>query len=287
MKSTLNIRGQLFSLERPVVMGILNATPDSFYADSRTETERDIAQRATQIVEEGGSFIDVGAFSTRPGALEVAEEEECRRLQQALRIVRREVPDAIISVDTFRPSIARRSVEEWGADIINDVSEDGLTGIVDTPIHEQERMSDVVAQLHVPYILMSVQPDIRQMLMNFSRKVADLHAAGVSDIILDPGFGFGKTLDENYEILGQLEILHTLGCPLLVGMSRKSMVRKVLGITADEALNGTTVVHTLALQAGADILRVHDVRAACEAVALVEKTKAAMNNHNPIHTHAI
>lgn len=287
MKSTLNIRGQLFSLERPVVMGILNATPDSFYADSRTETERDIAQRATQIVEEGGSFIDVGAFSTRPGALEVAEEEECRRLQQALRIVRREVPDAIISVDTFRPSIARRSVEEWGADIINDVSEDGLTGIVGTPIHEQERMSDVVAQLHVPYILMSVQPDIRQMLMNFSRKVADLHAAGVSDIILDPGFGFGKTLDENYEILGQLEILHTLGCPLLVGMSRKSMVSKVLGITADEALNGTTVVHTLALQAGADILRVHDVRAACEAVALVEKTKAAMNNHNPIHTHAI
>ena len=287
MKSTLNIRGQLFSLERPVVMGILNATPDSFYADSRTETERDIAQRATQIVEEGGSFIDVGAFSTRPGAQEVAEEEECRRLQQALRIVRREVPDAIISVDTFRPSIARRSVEEWGADIINDVSEDGLTGIVGTPIHEQERMSDVVAQLHVPYILMSVQPDIRQMLMNFSRKVADLHAAGVSDIILDPGFGFGKTLDENYEILGQLEILHTLGCPLLVGMSRKSMVSKVLGITADEALNGTTVVHTLALQAGADILRVHDVRAACEAVALVEKTKAAMNNHNPIHTHAI
>lgn len=287
MKSTLNIRGQLFSLERPVVMGILNATPDSFYAGSRTETERDIAQRATQIVEEGGSFIDVGAFSTRPGAQEVAEEEECRRLQQALRIVRREVPDAIISVDTFRPSIARRSVEEWGADIINDVSEDGLTGIVGTPIHEQERMSDVVAQLHVPYILMSVQPDIRQMLMNFSRKVADLHAAGVSDIILDPGFGFGKTLDENYEILGLLEILHTLGCPLLVGMSRKSMVSKVLGITADEALNGTTVVHTLALQAGADILRVHDVRAACEAVALVEKTKAAMNNHNPIHTHAI
>lgn len=287
MKSTLNIRGQLFSLERPVVMGILNATPDSFYAGSRTETERDIAQRATQIVEEGGSFIDVGAFSTRPGAQEVAEEEECRRLQQALCIVRREVPDAIISVDTFRPSIARRSVEEWGADIINDVSEDGLTGIVGTPIHEQERMSDVVAQLHVPYILMSVQPDIRQMLMNFSRKVADLHAAGVSDIILDPGFGFGKTLDENYEILGQLEMLHTLGCPLLVGMSRKSMVSKVLGITADEALNGTTVVHTLALQAGADILRVHDVRAACEAVALVEKTKAAMNNHNPIHTHAI
>lgn len=287
MKSTLNIRGQLFSLERPVVMGILNATPDSFYAGSRTETERDIAQRATQIVEEGGSFIDVGAFSTRPGAQEVAEEEECRRLQQALCIVRREVPDAIISVDTFRPSIARRSVEEWGADIINDVSEDGLTGIVGTPIHEQERMSDVVAQLHVPYILMSVQPDIRQMLMNFSRKVADLHAAGVSDIILDPGFGFGKTLDENYEILGQLEMLHALGCPLLVGMSRKSMVSKVLGITADEALNGTTVVHTLALQAGADILRVHDVRAACEAVALVEKTKAAMNNHNPIHTHAI
>ena len=287
MKSTLNIRGQLFSLERPVVMGILNATPDSYYAGSRTETERDIAQRATQIVEEVGSFIDVGAFSTRPGAQEVAEEEECRRLQQALRIVRREVPDAIISVDTFRPSIARRSVEEWGADIINDVSEDGLTGIVDTPIHEQERMSDVVAQLHVPYILMSVQPDIRQMLMNFSRKVADLHAAGVSDIILDPGFGFGKTLDENYEILGQLEILHALGCPLLVGMSRKSMVSKVLGITADEALNGTTVVHTLALQAGADILRVHDVRAACEAVALVEKTKAAKNNHNPIHTHAI
>lgn len=266
MKSTLNIRGQLFSLERPVVMGILNATPDSFYAGSRTETERDIAQRAMQIVEEGGSFIDVGAFSTRPGAQEVAEEEECRRLQQALCIVRREVPDAIISVDTFRPSIARRSVEEWGADIINDVREP----LSPTPSDGKDGdMFHVVAALGVPYILMSQQASVELMLRDWADEVAQLRALGAKDIILDPGFGFGKTLDENFAVLREMERLQVMELPLLVGISRKRMVWQTLGGSPDTALNGTTVLNTLALQRGASILRVHDVREACECVKLL------------------
>ena len=268
-ETTLNVRGRLISLRRPVAMGILNATPDSFYAGSRSQTERDIAKRACQIVDEGGTIIDVGAFSTRPGAQEVTEEEECRRLREALATVRREVPDAIISVDTYRPRVARQCVEEWGADIINDVSEGGITGIVNTPIHETERMFDTVAALRVPYILMSVQPTVEQMLLNFSSEVQELHRLGVTDIILDPGFGFGKTLDQNYTLMGRLADLQTLQQPLLVGISRKSMIFKLLGTTPDEALNGTTVLNTIALQAGASILRVHDVRQAVEAINIV------------------
>lgn len=272
MEQAINVRGRLVSLERPLVMGILNATPDSFFAGSRVQTEQEISRRARQIISEGGTIIDVGAFSTRPGAVEVTEDEEARRLKEALAIVRREVPEAIISVDTYRPRLARRCIEEWGADIINDVSEGGLTGIVNTPIHEGERMFDIVAQLRVPYILMSVQPTMEQMLLNFSREVMELHSLGVSDIILDPGFGFGKSTDENYAIVHDLAALQTFGLPVLVGLSRKSMIYKVLNVTPEEALNGTTVLHTLAIQAGARILRVHDVQAAVEAVTICKKS---------------
>ncbi len=272
MEQAINVRGRLVSLERPLVMGILNATPDSFFAGSRVQTEQEISRRARQIISEGGTIIDVGAFSTRPGAVEVTEDEEARRLKEALAIVRREVPEAIISVDTYRPRLARRCIEEWGADIINDVSEGGLTGIVNTPIHEDERMFDVVAQLRVPYILMSVQPTMEQMLLNFSREVMELHSLGVSDIILDPGFGFGKSTDENYAIVHDLAALQTFGLPVLVGLSRKSMIYKALDVTPEEALNGTTVLHTLAIQAGARILRVHDVQAAVEAVTICKKS---------------
>ncbi|MBQ8046779.1 MAG: dihydropteroate synthase [Prevotella sp.] len=269
---SINVRGRLISLSRPVVMGILNATPDSFFSGSRVQTEREIADRANQIVAEGAAMIDVGAFSTRPGAQEVSEEEEARRLRQALHIVRREQPEAVVSVDTYRPRIARQCIEEWGADIINDVSEGGLTGIVDTPIHEEERMFDVVASLKAPYILMSVQPTTSLMLERFSREVAELQALGATDIVLDPGFGFGKTVRQNFEVMASLNALHALRLPLLVGVSRKSMIWKTLNATPEEALNGTTVLNTMAIMAGTHILRVHDVRQAVEAITLVSRT---------------
>lgn len=204
---TINVRGRLFSLKEPQVMGILNCTPDSFYSGSRKQTEAEIADRANQIVSEGGSIIDVGAFSTRPGADEVSEEEECRRLQKTLEIVRREQPEVPISVDTYRPMVARRCIEDWGADIINDVSEGGITGIVNTPIHESGSMFEVVASLQVPYILMSVKSNLHDMLIAFAKEVQQLRDLGAKDIILDPGFGFGKTLEDNYKILNELEKL--------------------------------------------------------------------------------
>ena len=190
MEYTINIRGQLLDLSHPQVMGILNVTPDSFYAGSRKQTEREIAERAVEIVSQGGSMIDIGAFSTRPGAQEVDEEEEGKRLQWALSIVRREVPDAIISVDTYRPSLARRCINDWGADIINDVSEGGLTGIVGVAIHEKERMFDVIGELKCPYILMSVKPTLPDMLLAFADEIQQLRDRGCKDMILDPGFGF-------------------------------------------------------------------------------------------------
>ncbi len=266
---TINVRGRLLSLKEPLVMGILNVTPDSFFSGSRKQTEHDIANRAVQIAAEGGAIIDVGAFSTRPGAFEVTEEEERRRLREALEIVRREVPHLPISVDTYRPGVARSCIEEWGADIINDVSEGGITGIVNTPIHEQESMFDVVGQLKCPYILMSVKPNLHDMLIAFADEVQQLRDRGVKDIILDPGFGFGKTVEQNYEIYRQMERLQTLELPLLVGISRKSMIWKFVGGTPDTALNGTTVLHTIALQKGAAILRVHDVKEAVETVRIV------------------
>ena len=272
MDYSINVRGRLISLERPLVMGILNCTPDSFYVGSRKQTEREIAERAQQIVAEGGSFIDVGAFSTRPGATEVSEEEELLRLRDALNVVRREVPrETVVSVDTYRPLVARRCVEEWGADIVNDVSEGGRTGIVNTPAHVEGSMFETVARLGVPYILMSVQSSVETMLQAWADDVMQLRALGQKDIILDPGFGFGKTVDENFAVLSRLEQLAVMDLPLLVGLSRKSMIWKTLGSKPDDALNGTTVLNTLALQKGAGILRVHDVREAVEAVKLVGK----------------
>jgi len=266
---TLNIRGKLIDLATPKVMGILNCTPDSFYVGSRKQTEHDIAERANQIIQEGGTMIDVGAFSTRPGAKEVSEEEEMARLKAALQVVRREQPDAVVSVDTYRPNVARHCIEDWGVDIINDVSEGGVTGIVNTPIHEAENMFDIIGQLKVPYILMSVKSNLHDMMISFADEVQQLRNRGVKDIILDPGFGFGKTLQQNYEIYNDMERLGTLQLPLLVGISRKTMIYKLVGGDPTTALNGTTVLNTAALLKGAGILRVHDVQEAVESVKIL------------------
>ena len=279
--NTINVRGRLIDLSTPKVMGILNATPDSFYSGSRKQTEREIADRANQIIDEGGTFIDVGAFSTRPGAVEVSEEEETKRLKRAIAIVRREHPDAPISVDTYRPLVARRCIEEFGADIINDVSEGGITGIVDTPIHEQGDMFKTVGELKVPYILMSVKSNMHDMLKAFAEEVQTLRDYGAKDIILDPGYGFGKTLDENYEILSEAERLLTLELPVLVGVSRKSMIFKLIGGDPTTSLNGTTVLNTISLMKGAAILRVHDVREAWECVKLKPHPRAAQSAASP------
>lgn len=270
-------------MNEPVVMGILNCTPDSFFAGSRKQTEKEIADRANQIIAEGGGFIDVGAFSTRPGASEVAEDEEMRRLRFALSIVRREQPDAVVSVDTYRPDVARMSVEEYGADIINDVSEGGITGITGKPLSlssvegtHGETVPAIFAmmgRLKVPYILMSVRSNLRDMIVGFSREIAQLQSLGVKDIILDPGYGFGKSMQENFDILREQAKLSVFGLPILAGLSRKRMVWQTLGITVDEALNGTTVVNTIALMNGASILRVHDVGNAVQAVKLFKSLK--------------
>lgn len=285
MYKSINVHGRLLSLDRPVVMGILNCTPDSFFAGSRKQTEKEIADRANQIIGEGGGIIDVGAFSTRPGAQEVSTEEEMRRLRYALPIVRREQPNAIVSVDTYRPDVARMVVEEFGADIINDVSEGGITGIVDKPLEEtydvdgDERYKDypaifrMMGKLKVPYILMSVQGNLRDMTIGFSREIQQLHDLGVKDIILDPGYGFGKTMQENFDILREQAKLEVFELPILAGLSRKRLIWKTLGLTADEALNGTTVVDTIALMNGASILRVHDVKEAAQAVALYNELR--------------
>lgn len=273
MEYTINVRGRLVDLSRPVVIGILNATPDSFYSGSRKQTEAEIASRANQIVAEGGGIIDVGAFSTRPGAGVVSPEEETARLRRALAIVRREQPGAIVSVDTYRPEVARRCVEEMGADIINDVSEGGITGIAGQPIHEEGDMFATVGQLKVPYILMSVRSNLHDMAIAFAQEVQTLRDYGARDIILDPGFGFGKSLDDNYAVMRGLSELSALELPLLVGVSRKSMIFRLIGGDPTTSLNGTTVLNTMALAAGASILRVHDVRQAAEAVAIYQKIR--------------
>ena len=257
MEYSINVQGRLMDFSEPQVMGILNVTPDSFYAASRMQTEQEIAERANQIVAEGGTIIDIGACSTRPGFQEISEEEEMERLRFGLGIVRREQPDGIISVDTFRPDVARMAVEEFGAGIINDVSEGSA------------RMFRMVSRLRVPYILMSQQPTIREMLLSFAEKVQQLRDLGAMDIILDPGFGFGKTLEQNYQIMGELDKLQVMELPVLVGVSRKSMIYKLFGCTPDESLNGTTALNTLALMKGAAILRVHDVKEAVECCKIV------------------
>ena len=263
MDYTLNCNGRLLDLSTPQVMGILNVTPDSFFEGSRKQTEEEIVQRILQIQAEGGSIIDVGGCSTRPGAECATEAEEIERLRFALGIVRREAPDAVVSVDTFRPDVARMAVEEYGVALINDVSEGG-----------EEKMFRMVARLRVPYILMSVQPTMREMLLRFAREVDVLRSLGQKDIILDPGFGFGKTLEQNYEVMRDLEQLELMQLPVLVGISRKSMIYRLLESDPSHALNGTTPLNTIALLKGASILRVHDVREAVECVRIVTATRS-------------
>lgn len=258
----LTIHGQRQQFDEPVVMGILNATPDSFFAGSRKQTEAEIADRANAIISEGGVMIDVGACSTRPGGIVVDEAEELARMRHALEIVRHEQPDAILSIDTFRPSVALMAIEEFGADIINDISE----GEVFVP--GDDTLLDTMRGAHTGYILMSQQPTMETTTELFREKVAFLTSKGIEDIILDPGYGFGKDIAQNYAMLKEQSQLKTFGLPVLAGVSRKRMIWQLLGTSPAEALNGTTVVNAIALMEGADILRVHDVREAVEAVRI-------------------
>ena len=272
----LNIKGELRSLSKPLVMGVLNVTPDSFYAGSRKQTEEAIDARICQILEEGGDMIDIGGYSSRPDAADVSPAEEMRRLEYALRRLNAQYPDVPVSVDTFRADIARRCVEEFGAAIINDISGGGL----------DERMYQTIADLKVPYILMHMigtpqtmqqhtgyKDMMEEIVLYFAERVRQLRLLGVNDIILDPGFGFSKTLDQNYLLMGHLREFAAFDLPLLVGISRKSMIYKLLGGTPAESLNGTSVLNTFALMNGASILRVHDVKEAVEAVRITEKLK--------------
>lgn len=274
----INIHGQLMSLERPRIMGILNLTPDSFFAESRAQSEREIATRTMQIMAEGGDIIDVGGCSTRPGAPSITSQEEMARLRHGLEIIRRIVPEAILSVDTYRADVATMCVEEYGVAIINDIS----AGLLD------KRMFDTIARLNVPYVLTHMQgtPEnmqqaphyenlIQELLVFLAGKVNHLHQLGVKDVIIDPGFGFGKSIDHNYQLMAHLDQLHLLEHPLLVGVSRKSMVYHLIGAPPEEALNGTTALHMAALMQGAHILRVHDVRACHECIQIWEKLQSA------------
>ena len=268
---SLNLKGRLVTIDRPWVMGIVNVTPDSFYSGSRAMDEQTLMNRVRQLLDDGVDILDVGACSTRPGSESVSEQGEMERLQWALAIIRRVAPDAIISVDTYRAAVARRCVEEWGTDIINDIS----GGMLD------EGMFATVASLGVPYVLMHMRgtPETMSSLTDYddvtadvlewmARRIDELRQMGVADIIADPGFGFAKTMEQNYETLARLNAFHALNAPLLVGVSRKRMIYTPLQCDADDALNGTTIVNTIALEQGAHILRVHDVKAAVEAVTL-------------------
>ena len=275
---TLNIGGRLLSLSRPLVMGILNCTPDSFFEGSRKQTEEEIASRANEIIEEGGSIIDVGAFSTRPGAVQVSEEEEMSRLCFALDIVRRQQADAVLSIDTFRHDVAKMAVEEYGAAIINDVSggnPEGSFGGESSTAYIADDDAECAPVLDdgwhggVAYVLMSSQGPLEETMKFFAHRVRQLRHRGQHDIILDPGFGFGKTMEQNFDTLYRMELLQELGLPVLAGLSRKTMIWRTLGVTPAEALNGTSVLNTVALLKGASILRVHDVKEAVEAVKLL------------------
>lgn len=272
----LNLKGTLTELSTPLVMGILNVTPDSFFSGSRYQTEKEIIERACQILAEGGRIIDLGAYSSRPDSVDISEEEEMRRLAFALETLNREFPDAVFSVDTFRASIARRCVEEYGVAIINDISGGEL----------DPNMFTTVASLGVPYILMHMRGTpqtmmqhlqydhfMEEILLYFSKRVNQLRLLGVNDIILDPGFGFSKTLEDNYRLMNHLSDFRIFELPILSGISRKSMIYKLLGTTPAESLNGTTVLNTLSILGGANILRVHDVREAVETVRIVTMTK--------------
>lgn len=269
---SLNLNGKLYELSSPKVMGILNVTPDSFYAGSRKQTEEDIKSRCREIIEEGGDIIDIGAYSSRRDAEHISAEEEKRRLRTGLEILRNEYPEAIVSVDTFRADVAAMCVKEYNVNIINDIS----AGEMD------KEMFNTVARLQVSYIMMHMKGTpqdmqkspqytslMKEIFMYFSEKVYKLHEMGVNDLILDPGFGFGKTLEHNYELMNHLEEFSLFNLPVLVGISRKSMIYKLLGNTPSEALNGTTALNTIALLKGANILRVHDVKEAVETVRIV------------------
>lgn len=265
---SINVGGELLSLEKPIVMGILNATPDSFY--QHHEGAEAIRLHTRQMLDEGATILDVGACSTRPGFTPPDEKEEMRRLRDALAVVRQEAPRAILSVDTFRAGVAKMCVEEFGVQIVNDISGGGL----------DKEMFQTVAELHVPYVLThnKALPQeegifLSEFLQEMGSKVEALHELGVCDIILDPGFGFNKTLEQNYILMQNLDILHELDCPLLVGVSHKSMIYKLLGTTPEEASNGTTVLHTVALQKGAHILRVHEVKEAKECIKICQMLK--------------
>lgn len=272
---TLNLGGELASLSRPLVMGILNVTPDSFYSGSRTQDKEEIANRVNTIVSEGADIIDIGAYSSRPNAEDISPEVEMKRLSTGLDIVRKLYPEAKVSVDTFRADIASRCVKEYGVQMINDIS----GGTLDN------RMFETVGELKVAYVLMHMRGTpqtmmqqtryeqiIPEMLYYFAERIARLESLGVNDIVIDPGFGFGKTLDDNYQLMNRLDEFARIGLPLLVGISRKSMIYKLLDKTPEESLNGTSVLNTLALLGGADILRVHDVKEAVETVKIVSKT---------------
>lgn len=278
---TINVKGQLLDLSTPQVMGILNVTPDSFYSASRMQTEQEIAERVQQIIDEGASIIDIGAYSSRSNAVHISSNEEMDRLRMGLEIINRYHPEAIVSVDTFRAEIAERCVEEYGAAIINDIS----AGEMD------KQMFETVTRLKVPYIMMHMQGTpqnmqqqphyenlLKEVFLYFAQKIQQLRDLGMKDIILDPGFGFGKTLEHNYELMEHLEEFRLFELPLLVGVSRKSMIYKLLGNSPQEALNGTTVLNTVALMKGAHILRVHDVHEAVEAVRIVEKLRTNIFN---------
>lgn len=269
MDYTLNCNGQLLDLSEPRVMGILNATPDSFFAASRSQTEAEIAERTQQILQEGATMIDVGACSTRPDSEPVSEQEEMQRLRFALPIIRKQAPDAVVSVDTFRPNVARMVVEEHGVDIINDVG--APVNSKQLSANNQETMFRMVSRLRVPYIYMSRKSTMKEVMLDSAKVVDMLRSMGQKDIILDPGFGFGKTVEQNYRVFGELERMQALHLPVLVGISRKSMIWKLLGCSPAEALNSTTVLNTLALVKGVSILRVHDVKEAMECVKITQQ----------------
>ena len=269
MDYTLNCNGQLLDLSEPRVMGILNATPDSFFAASRSQTEVEIAERTQQILQEGVAMIDVGACSTRPDSEPVSEQEEMQRLRFALPIIRKQAPDAVVSVDTFRPNVARMVVEEYGVEIINDVG--APVNSKQLSADNQETMFRMVSRLRVPYIYMSRKSTMKEVMLDCAKVVDMLRSMGQKDIILDPGFGFGKTVEQNYKVFSELERMQALHLPVLVGISRKSMIWKLLGCTPAEALNSTTVLNTLALVKGASILRVHDVKEVVECVRITQQ----------------
>ena len=276
LNRTINIKGELFSLDRPVVMGILNVTPDSFFAGSRKRTEAEIAARIEEILAQGGDWIDIGGYSSRPDATPVTADEEMRRLELGLEILSRDYPSVPVSVETFRADVARCCVEKYGVAMINDISAGEL----------DPEMFRTVADLKVPYIMMHMRGTPQTMasltdytnlmdeiMLYFAEKVRQLCLMGVSDLILDPGFGFSKTLEQNYELMAHLREFGIFDLPILVGISRKRMIYQLLGGTPEESLNGTTALHTYALLNGADILRVHDVKEAVEAVRIVQKIK--------------